>query len=135
MELKVKVTKEILEKSKNCGELCWRDAPVYSNCAVALAVRDIFPFASVVYYAFEPFFCDESKEPDIKYIQAPHNGVDFIELFDSSTPKERLQLPETVVTLQITDEIIDVLNTQIDNWEEVVNASPILELVNEGEYA
>lgn len=42
-QLKITVTKEILEKSKNCGDAYGAG----KNCAIALAVRDVFPMAWV----------------------------------------------------------------------------------------
>jgi len=119
IKLKVKVTKEILKESMMCGH-DWYEG-VSSNCAVALAIREIFPKVRVArrYFRLSP------------RVSSQHDGRDFINQFDAlrGTPEKRLELPETVVTLDITDEIIDHLSTMIPNYEEVVNAQPHLELV------
>ena len=122
IKLKVKVTKEILKKSMTCG--CF-SPKVAANCAVALAIREIFPEATVGYTGFRPFHKNKWG------VFSGHDGERFIIQFDSlrRTPEKRLELPETVVTLDITDEIIDHLSTMIPNYEEVVNAQPHLELV------
>jgi len=41
IKMKIKVTKEILKKSMWCGTSAGR-GQIITNCAVALAVRDIF---------------------------------------------------------------------------------------------
>ena len=46
MKLKITVTKEIYEKAALCGS-SFSPGFVVNNCAVALAVRDVFPDASV----------------------------------------------------------------------------------------
>jgi len=122
IKLKVKVTKKILKESMmfRCPSL-----EVTSNCAVALAIREIFPEATVGYVIFRPFHKNKWG------LISEHDGEHFITQFDQlrETPEKRLDLPETVVTLDITDEIIDHLSTMIPNYEEVVNAQPHLELV------
>ena len=124
IKLKVKVTKEILKESMMCGHGSTKDT-VASNCAVALAVREIFPEAKVGCIIFRPYHKNKWE------VVSEHDGFDFIRQFDilKCTPEKRLELPETVVTLDITDEIIDHLSTMIPNYEEVVNAQPHLELV------
>jgi len=132
IKLKVKVTKEILKESMMCG--CF-SPKVASNCAVALAVREIFPEAKVacnIFYPFRPTKRARTvKDLTTRVITSTHDGEEFIRQFDNlkCAPEKRLELPETVVTLDITDEIIDHLSTMIPNYEEVVNAQPNLELV------
>jgi len=120
IKLKVKVTKEILRKSMNCG--IDSNKKVSENCAVAYAVREVFPEASIdtpYYYPFND------------HIVANHNGSNFIIDFDllRRHPEKRLDLPETEVELEITEEILDELIRRTPDYEEVVSNSEILELV------
>lgn len=136
MELKVKVTKEILKKSMMCGvgfpsERLMTDKQkdyIGQNCAISLAVRDVFPYAFVGDYIYWPF---GDTNPSELPIESTHNGSHFIKKFDNlrGHPSLRLHIPETEITLQITDEILNKLADDCPNWEEVVNASPVLELV------
>lgn len=127
IKLKVTVTKEILRKSMMCG-VGFRDQ-VGSNCAVALAIKGIFPLAYVLDSDFFPFH--SSKNVDIKFICSSHNGYDFIKAFDrlDEAPQERLNLPETIVTLDIKEEILDELINQFPDYKERVDKSEVLELV------
>ena len=127
MELKVKITKDILQRSMMCGN----DVnPTVTNCAVVLAVREIFPNAIIDQSDYAPFptygvaFYKKNKRFE-------HDGIDFIIEFDrlKKTPHKRLNLPETTVTLQLTDEIINAI--EIDNWKEVIETSDVLDLVDE----
>ena len=118
IKLQVKVTKEILRESMYCG----MDGKLpNSNCAVALAVRQIFPKASVGSVGYLPF----------GYIgnQIKHDGSEFISLFDSlkSTPEKRLSIPETTVTLDITDEILERIN--LEDMSNMVSKIEHLELI------
>lgn len=118
MKVTVKITKKVLKQSMNCGG--GNDSDVQTNCAVALAVRDIFPQVKVQCNYYQPFG---------NQINANHNGESFIKEFDKlvDSPKERLKLPETIIELQITEEILSELNKK-NNWQEIVNNSENLTL-------
>lgn len=99
IQIKVKVTKDILRESMMCGT----NAKLKTkNCAVALAIKEIFPFASVGVFEYYPV--------STKTTYARHDGGTFIKMFDLSTPAERLLLPETEITLDITDEILEAID-------------------------
>lgn len=90
---------------------------------VALAVREIFPEAQVNYF-------------NVKLIpstrECSHDGFDFINQFDKldCNIKKRLELAETVVTIDVSDEVIDKLNENV-NWREIVNNSELLSIKEE----
>ena len=128
INIKVKVTKEILRKSMMCGI---NNTNFHQNCAIALAIREVFPDALVCQDAFFAFGAPISEYlHDLKYyIYCQHNGSDFISQFDDlvKTPKKRLELPETEVTLFLTEECVDHLNSvEGFNWREVIEKSELL---------
>lgn len=121
--LKIKVTKEILEASKMCGIGLkgddWAEA-TNSNCAVALAVRDIFPQATI----FQTLMVVLGKS-----IRFPFYVTQYIKAFDNcAVPEERLKLPEFEFEVSIPDEVIDQIN--IDEIRPLLVNHPTLELIN-----
>ena len=120
MKLKVTVTKEYLKQSMMCGTISNLGCIIAENCAVAIAIKSIFPNAFV---SHKCYYINHG-------ISAKHNGESFIYEFDSlvNTPHKRLELPETEIELEITDEILDELNKNV-NWKEIVNNSNHLELI------
>jgi hypothetical protein len=118
-KLKITVTKEVLEKSKNCGKGDYRE--VITNCAVALAVRDIFPRASVV----GPFLRFEVGKDDRAYL--PKRVGRYIKKFDDTKPEHRPYLPEISFEIEIPDEIIEKIN--IEELRPLLTNHPTLELV------
>ncbi len=118
--LKIKVTKEILERSKMCGI---HNIKVSTNCAVALAVRDIFPRANVELEYIEPFTKLESER-----IELPMEATDYIILFDEfkKTPLIRLMMPEIEFEVIIPDTVIDQIN--IDEIKPLLQNHPTLKL-------
>ncbi len=126
--LKIKVTKDILEKSKMCGVgyqgYSTQDKLKPSeNCAIALAVRDIFPNASVGYN--EIIFDVEDKDSDWTFTTAPM--FEFISEFDRATPMERPFLPEKEFELKIPDAVIEKIN--IEELMPILKNHPTLELI------
>lgn len=125
--LKIKVTKEILEKSKNCGYVKnFKWFPSYSafenhnsNCAFACAVNEIFPKTNVsCHNMFTPY----------GVISLTAEMKRFIGKFDYSTPEERMEFPEEEFEVSIPDNVIEKIN--IDEVQEVLKTVPHLELVN-----
>ena len=109
-QLKISIVKEIIEQCKNCGRKN-EEHDVGRNCAVALALRDIFPDAYVTNYYVYPFGIEYEKEEILK-IPLPIIAQQFIKLFDSLTevPKLRLLLPEFEFTIDIHDEVIEEID-------------------------
>ena len=86
MKLKIKVTKDVLKRSINCNSL---QAGVSKNCAIAVAIRDIFPNASVG--VFDMYILGVGN------VDLPENAREFISKFDMLTNRkhERLFLEPT----------------------------------------
>ncbi len=118
IQFKIAITKEIISQCKNCGT--GNDArPVENNCAIAVALADIFPKVYVTDLYIFPFGVDGGKEKDIK-IPMPVIAQQFVKLFDGFrfTPRLRLMLPEFEFTIDIPDEVIEQIN--IDDVRELI---------------
>lgn len=116
LQLRIVITKKIIEQSKNCGNLL-KEHEIENNCAIAFALADIFPDVHVSNYYIFPFGIEDKKRQNLK-IKLPIIAQQFIKLFDGFrlTPKLRLLLPEFEFFVDIDDEIIEQIN--IDEVKE-----------------
>ena len=114
-KLKIKVTKDILERSKMCL------TNVGYNCAVALAVRDIFPRAWVEDDCIMPVSVEQTKIP------LPESATDFISKFDRYDAEERVNMPELEFEISIPDEVIEKIN--IEELKPLLQNHPTLQLI------
>ena len=107
---KIRVTKEILELSRNCGQN--EIEIIGKNCAIALALKDIFPEVFVSGYYIHPFGSDDENKMAHLEIPLPKVAQDFVRLFDSlsAIPGVRPMLPEFEFEISIPDEIIAEIN-------------------------
>lgn len=109
MKLKIKVTKEILEATKNCGVDGFKlpnaknGAPAY-NCAITLACQEIFPNCSTAPVAIwlGVGLFDEILLPTI--------AREFIYKFDNLKPEERVLLEPIEFEVDLPESIIDNIN-------------------------
>jgi hypothetical protein len=136
-KLKIKVTKDILEKSKMCGVKL--DDKIGTNCALAMAVREIFPNCWVEkhiirlydgeleFSKYGKFNVIENKY--IGQIQLPERATNFINLFDSMKSNwiDRPYLPEFEFEVELTEEVLQLIN--INEVKEVLKESKTLELI------
>lgn len=121
MKILIKVTKEILERSSMCGF----DSSVYrvESCAVALAIREIFPRAAVgINNEGIPVICGVGDES----IELPRARL-FINLFDRSTPLERLTMSPQSFEIDVPSEVIEKIG--IGEVYRILSESKTLELV------
>ena len=120
-QLKISITKEIIEQCKNCGNEN-EEHEIGKNCAVAFALSDIFPNVYVTNYYIFPIGTKYQKEQVLK-IPLPIIAQQFIKLFDgfSLTPKLRLLLPEFEFTIDVPDEVIEQIN--IDEVKELIEGN------------
>jgi hypothetical protein len=121
VQFNIRITKEIIEHCKNCGAENNKQE-IGRNCAVAFALKDIFPDVYVTNYYIFPFGIDYGKGKDIK-ITLPVIAQQFIKLFDGfyPTPNLRLLLPEFEFRINIPDEVIDLIN--INEVSELIKSS------------
>lgn len=120
MKLQIKITKDILKRSMMCSGL-----EVGTNCAIALAIRDIFPEAYVsMWYIYEKI------QQNIPTIRLPLEATNFIKRFDSlvSKPQKRLNLPEFSFEIDVPEEVINSIG--IEEATEIISKSETLEIVS-----
>ncbi len=119
-QLKISITKEIIKECKNCGNE-YEEHEIGKNCAVAVALSDIFPNVYITNYYIFPFGIEHEYEKEqVLKIPLPIIAQQFIKLFDGFrlTPKLRLLLPDFEFTINIPDEVIEQIN--IDEVKELI---------------
>lgn len=132
MKLKIKVTKEIIEKAVWCGVEGHDDVgDASTNCAVALAVRDIFPAARVYTPLWSPCvhilpFNDINIKEGIKI---PYEAVVFIGRFDrlSDHPEARLYMDPIEFEVEVPESVINKIG--IKEAERIIFESKTLEII------
>jgi hypothetical protein len=121
-KLTIKVTKDILQKSMLCGTFdeFLGGEPVGKSCAIALAIRDIFPDASVG--------TDYIELKGGQRIYLPREAMVFISIFDGlkSTPRKRLHLSEFSFDIMISDDVLNEID--ISEVRKILCNHPTLEL-------
>ncbi len=121
----IKITKEILERSKACGTRNDIDT-IGNNCAIALALKDIFPEVFVTAHHIYPFGIDDNTLCNEIRISLPPIALDFIKVFDClrSIPNVRLYLPEFEFEISIPEEILSHID--IDEINNIVKENSFL---------
>lgn len=114
-KLKINITQDILEKSKNCGGNA-------SNCAISTAIRDIFPNAKTY-----PSGIKQNGNYEECGIHLPNEAIDFICKFDFKSPEERVKMKPISFEIEVPDVIIDKIG--ISQVEEILKESTTMELV------
>lgn len=115
--LKIKITKEILYKSRFCSSMPWE------NCAISLAIRDILPNAAVCSKHIYP----HGYEKETDKIRLPRIAKNFIREFDVSSVFIRENMPEIEFEIDIPDSVIERIN--IDEIKSLLVNHPTLEFV------
>ena len=107
-QFKIAITKEVIAQCINCG-IEGDNRLVENNCAIAMALSDIFPDVYVTNRYIFPFGIDHEKKLQIPI---PIIAEQFIKLFDGFklTPRLRLLLPEFEFMIDIPDEVIEQIN-------------------------
>ena len=117
---KIRITKEILERSKLCGS--FNDIEkIGNNCAIAVALKDIFPNVFVTPNHIYPFGIIQNEEFSVFRISLPVTAQDFIKVFDGlrCIPNARLCLPEFEFEISLPDELIAKIN--IDEVKDMIS--------------
>lgn len=123
MKLKIQVTKQHIKDAMFCG---LKSSAVNTNCAIALAVRDIWPNAAVGMEAISTGGNGGDYlgfKPDINL---PSKATEFIREFDTLRDKceSRLNISPITFTIDIPDSVIDRIDIS------AVERSETLELIN-----
>lgn len=122
--LKIKVTKEIIERSMYCSDKGTSQFYIANNCAFALAVKEIFPKAAVTSLSMWPNGMCEHPE-----IKLPVDAVNWIKNFDSleNEPKLRLAMVQIECIIDIPDIVIAGIG--LDHVYKILENSKHLELI------
>lgn len=112
MKIQINITKEVLKKSARCGYATW------NNCAIAVAIRDLFPSFSVYNSNIEKNYTH------VCYL--PKEASDFITIFDDAPYEERLLLPELSFIIDVSQKYIDEIG--INEVHEILSKSKTLKL-------
>ncbi len=118
MKLKIKVTKDILRRSMMCGVVDNSNHTPAENCAIALAVRDVFPhakvfLASMSLLGLQPY-CTQIEPTLRDYVETDWDVTKFIQQFDElrKHPARRLGMPELEFTIEVPEAVIDTINIE-----------------------
>ncbi len=138
MKIQINVTKDILERSKMCG-LTGTPRNTGFNCAISLAIREIFPDAwvatcKIVPFLFKPLYNIkevmsyevDSVTEDI--IALPKEASEFINEFDRYGSERRSRMQPISFEIDVPDSIIEKIG--ISEAIEIIKNSETLELVN-----
>jgi hypothetical protein len=120
--LKIKVTKEILEKTANCPS----NSKAATNCAVAVAIRDIFPKAWVERHELY-FDINDVGNMMATTTKLPKKASGFIQRFDSLYPAQRKKMKPIEFEITIPDNVIEKIN--IEELRPLLENHPTLELI------
>lgn len=133
MRILIKVTEKILHTAKDCGMYNSLSCAnfVSKNCAVALAVREIFPNASVtshVIYPLPEMVGSYEMNKTEHQIQLPTKAKAFIRLFDYLDPHQRTRMKPFSFEVDLPTAVISNIN--IGEVYKVLSESKTLELVS-----
>src|SRR6478752_4345288 len=123
MKILIKVTKEVLERSKGCKA----DHTATTNCAIALAVRDLFPTAQVECDSIELIADAEYSNAD-NYCSLPQEAQDFIDQFDEADPFTRENMDPFSFEIEVPEFVIQQIG--LSQIYKVLSESKTLEHVN-----
>ena len=135
MKLKIKIDQDILAKSAHCpssGNA--QKAMVGQKCAIACAIVNLFGKRSwvagtrIFIFPEQPIFDQhgdlESKNVDY-VIDLPEKAQDFINVFDTADPEERMQMEELEFSINVPEKLIDEIG--IDQVSEILSTSRYME--------
>jgi hypothetical protein len=128
MKIKIHVTKDVLRRSMMCGTVHDKSKiGKGDNCAVALAIRDLFP---KYYVGMYEIFMNSDTNANETVCQLPIGVSDFIKAFDDlhNTPERRLLLPE--ISFDIDVPMSEIEKIGISEAYRILSESKTLELIH-----
>lgn len=132
--IKIFITKDILNRSKNCTKGNPYETKLGQNCAIGLAIFDLFGNKSWV-NCEQIEICErgiinsfeEGFNKTEYYITLPEEAREFIKAFDNYTPEKRVEMEPFSFEIEVPDEVIDMIN--IDEVKRICENSTTLSLV------
>jgi len=122
MKIKINITRDVLEKTKDCGA----SIVIGKNCAVSFAVRELIPLAFVASTFIHVF-----REANSLQVALPPEAINFITLFDMCKPEQREILEPFSFYITLNQEHLQYLadNIGISEVYRVLSESNTLELI------
>jgi hypothetical protein len=118
LKIKIHITKDVLKRSAMCGI---NTGAINENCAIAIAVKDLFPQAKVYRHNIG-YFGEKYNH------RLPEHGQGrFINKFDSLTPSARIAAPEFSFELEVPEYVINSIGIQ--EALDIIEKSETLTLV------
>jgi hypothetical protein len=142
MRLRININAEVLERSMFCSsgkpleKITIGEADV-SNCAIALAIRDLFPFAIITIDEIRFLKEEHMKMSALTVIRdislkvprctLPQRASNFIQEFDAACYEERLDLEQFSFEIDVPEEVINSIS--IDDLNKALVGSTTMEIV------
>lgn len=129
MKILVKVTKEILSKAKLCGLVPGR---VGENCAIALAIRDLFEHAWVSRYDIVIYDRDQWVDTgaiELLRMRLPDGARRFILEFDGHIidPERRENMSTYSFEINVPDSFLEQIG--LEEVKKILSVSESLEYI------
>jgi hypothetical protein len=124
MRVLIKITKEVLERSKMCGI---EKKYIGDSCAVAVAIIDLFPSAQIG-KTFAFLMSDGVYRVDgLSKIYLPVSAAEFIFAFDNLNPEERVLMYPFSFEIEVPEYVIERIG--ISTIYKVLSESSTMEMV------
>lgn len=137
-KLRITVTKSILNKAAYCGHIKENgkyfssddeSVSVSTNCAIALAVRDIFPDALVGPGEILAFGGNDFFPHAYSQIDLPEEATNFIMKFDSLMPAERRKMEPIEFGVDVPDDVLRHAFPIEQDLAEIFRSHPTLQFI------
>lgn len=132
--IQINITKDVLKQSMFCAVGPGKDKEVGKNCAIAVAIRSLFPNATIgsdkVYFNLQPNDINDGRIlPSALQAILPYEASEFIAEFDvlKKAPEKRLLMKEISFPLEIPDSLIDDIG--IEEIHEVLKNCETMSLL------
>lgn len=126
MKIKIHVTREILERSAMCG-IAKETRHIATNCAISLAVRDIFLDAQVDHFDGGELQICVGRRPNHVFIKLPEDAHCFVGEFDYARPHERATMKPLSFDIDVPYRLVEMIG--IGEVYRILSESRTLELV------
>lgn len=129
MKFKLVMTKDVIEKSLDCGKNGKQD--LSNNCAFAVAFKELIPNVQVG-LGRTAFFKDQYGARPISAVKQTDEQVDFIKVFDDlgkrGTYEARRGLIGEEFDVEIPDEVIEFYHGDAVKAAQKIANSPVLQI-------
>ncbi len=125
MKVLIKITKEVLERSKMC-----MIEQAASNCAISIAIIDLFPQARTYQFTCNllgDVDCTDVDCTDMDSVTLPFEATSFIKRFDNSVASQRVLMTPFSFEIEVPEYVIEKIG--LNHIYKVLSESKSMELV------